>query len=161
MPMIRKPNLSDLSVDISMEKLYVTVGNEQRHHEVARRIPLSTYIEQLGIYNSRSYNSASEDLLLQRDDMVLASAQICLLPLAKGSAAVQPEVEFVPQLYSYQSEHSKPAVLAIISTTQGTSAQIIHHDDQPLYFNRGGISTKFVAKNLPQVLNILHKSACV
>ena len=151
MPMIRKPNRTDLTVDIPMSKFFVTVGNEQQHNAAARRIPLREYIEQLGIYNGRTYNTESDQLLLPRDEHVLAAAQACLLPLAPAANGSSAQVEFVPQLYSYQAEEHKPTVLTIVATTHGTSAQIVHLEDQPLYFNRGGVATKFTAKNIPEV----------
>ena len=149
--MIRKPNLSDLTVDIPMSRLSVTVGNEQLHNAPARRIPLQAYIEQLGIYSNRSYNRGSSSLLLPRDEQMLASAQACLLPLGAATPGKTPQVEFVPELYSYQSSEKNSTVLSIVASTCGTSAQIIRPGSQPLYFNRGDVAAKFVAKNLAQV----------
>ena len=145
MPMIRNQNMSDVSVDIPLSMLTVTVGNEQRHEADAQRIPLKKYIEQLGRFNHMTYNDASDGLLLPRDVVVLASAQACLLPLECNQGA---ETEFVPELYSYQSDEGSPAVLVIVSSTYGTSAQITRPGAQPLYFNRGGEATKYVAKDI-------------
>ncbi|MCJ1468192.1 hypothetical protein MMC07_006820 [Pseudocyphellaria aurata] len=149
MPLIRKPNLSDLTADIPISKLKVTIGNEQQHNAPAQRVPLKQYIEQIGIHNTRTYNSASSNLILPRDDTILMSVQTCLLPLHADSG--ESDVEFVPRIYSYQSEENKPTVLVMVASPYGTSAQVIHHADQALFFNRGGIATRYTAKTLAQI----------
>ena len=143
--MIRNDNVADVSVDIPLRMLAVTVGNEQQQKGRAHRIPLKTYIEHLRQFNPETYNQASNDLLLPRDVVVLASAQACLLPLECSQGA---ETEFVPELYSYQSDEGSPAILVIVASAYGTSAQITHPGAQHLYFNRGGIATKYVARDI-------------
>ena len=143
--MIRNDNVSDVSVDIPLRMLTVTVGNEQQQKSRAHRIPLKTYIEHLRQFNPETYNRASNDLLLPRDVVVLASAQACLLPLECNQGA---ETEFVPELYSYQSDEGSPAILVIVASAYGTSAQIARPGAQKLHFNRGGTATEYVVRDI-------------
>ena len=142
MPMIRKPNFTDVSCDLEIDHFHVTVGNESKDGTL-QRISLQEYIENLEKYNTESYNVESEKMFIERDQHILASAQACILPDAQDK-----DVEFVPELFNYQSSRDNPAVLVIVSTNQGTSSQIITQHNQPLYFNRDGEATKFVAKRL-------------
>lgn len=153
MPMIRKPNFSDVTGDLEMSSLAVTVGNEvesgkdneedEKEKDVYRRIPLKEYLDNLDIYAGAKVEAKS--VTLPRDEVVLCSAQSCILPLKKSG-----EVSFVPQIHNYQSRRDDSAVLAIVATAQGTSAHIVTERQQKLYFNRKGQATKFLAKRLSQ-----------
>ncbi|KAJ3158158.1 hypothetical protein HDU86_003110 [Geranomyces michiganensis] len=84
-------------------------------------------------------------MMIPRDEVVLCSSQACILPLpAEG------ELEFIPELFNYQSREDNPAVLAIVATAQGTSAHVVTEREQKLYFNRNGQATKYLAKRLSQ-----------
>ncbi len=152
MPMIRKPNFSDVTGDLDISYLTVTVGNEienddeEKASTALRRIPLKDYLDNIGTYAVGGDTSTSRSsLALPRDEVVLCSSQACILPLEdKG------EVAFVPELFNYQSTKDNPAVLAIVATSQGTSAHVITQAEQKLYFNRQGQATKFLAKRLSQ-----------
>ena len=76
---------------------------------------------------------------------MLTSSQACVLPLEASG-----EVEFVPQIYSYQGRQDDPTVLMIVASNQGTSAHLLTGRQQKLMFNRGGKATKFLAKRLQQ-----------
>ena len=131
-----------------MDQLYVTVGNEAKYNAAFRRIPLQQYLQQFSTFNRRTYNESSTSLLLPRDTLVLTSAQACMLPLESSPSAT---TDFVPEIFSYQSTNTSPAVLAIIASAQGTSAQVLRSGKQPLFFNRGDVSVKFTARRLIKV----------
>lgn len=136
MPMIRKPNFTDVTTDLSIDEVAVTVGNEKPGVSALSRMSFKKYIQDtLGLGH----------LLKPRDEMLLASAQACILPLESTGI-----VEFCPELYSYQSSSDSPAVLVIVATSQGTSAHAITQNTQTLTFNRGGKSVMYTAKRLSQ-----------
>ena len=150
MPMIRKPNFSDVTGDLDISHLTVTVGNEvviddDKEVQVAalRRIPLTEYLENVGKYAGNTTKTIN--LALPRDEVVLCSSQACILPLPEKG-----EVAFVPELFNYQSTEENPAVLAIVATSQGTSTHVITERQQKLLFNRHGQATKYLAKRLSQ-----------
>jgi len=139
MPLIRKPNFSDVTADVPIHHFQVTVGNETPGAPL-QRIPLKEYLLSLGKYAGAK---ADAPLAIGRDDVVLCSAQACVLPLGESG-----EVDFVPEIFSYQATGEEPAVLVIVASAQGTSAHAITERDQKLLFNRGGQATKFSAKRL-------------
>jgi hypothetical protein len=65
------------------------------------------------------------ELLAPRDELVLTSAQACILPVPAGGA-----VRFSPVLFNYQSGLGAPAVLVILATPEGTSAQVVENNPQ-------------------------------
>ncbi len=144
MPVIRKPNFSDETADMSIDKFNVTVGNE-RGQEL-RRIPLREYLKDISKYtvrnSSQTENTKIKSMLLDRDDSILTSVQFCVLPLQDG------ECEFSVQLYNYQSSATDPAVLVIVSSSQGTSAQVVTGETEKLYINMNGRSANYLAKRL-------------
>lgn len=150
MPIIRKPNFSDVTCDLKIADFKVTVGNETKDGEL-RRIPLTEYIEKLKDFNPDTAHEDQKSLLNDRDEHLLASAQACVLPLGHGTDADGKEikeVEFVPEIFNYQSRGADPAVMVIVASSQGTSATVLTSRAQKLYFNRGGESVQFLAKRL-------------
>jgi hypothetical protein len=143
MHMIRKPNFSDVSVDVHINKINVSVGNEKGGKLI--RIPFKEYLANFGFYNSH-YDPKSSQLLLPRDEKLLASAQACILPLGDDSD----EVEFVPRIYNYQSSFDNSAVLVVVASSQGTSAHVVTERAQKLYFNSNGKAVEFCATRLSQ-----------
>ncbi len=145
MPMIRKPNFSDVTCDLDISYLAVTIGNEVENGEKGayRRIPLKEYLENLDRYAGAPVEAKS--VTLPRDEVVLCSSQACILPLQKSG-----EVSFVPQIFNYQSTREEPAVLVVVATSQGTSTHLVTERHQKLYFNRRGQATEFLAKRLSQ-----------
>jgi len=119
MPVMRKDNFSDVSADVPMDQVRLLVGNECG--AALHPVPLGDYLAQLPSYLSiPSSGTIVGSLRLPRDQVVLASAQACLLPVPATG-----EVGFTPVLFNYQSSPGNPAVLAILATPEGTSAQII------------------------------------
>ena len=51
-------------------------------------------------------------------------------------------------LFNYQSKKADPAVLVIVSTSKGTSAQIIEGNEQKLLFNNYGRKADFIGQRL-------------
>jgi hypothetical protein len=122
MPIIRQPNFEDVSADLAIEKFNVTVGNETGSKP--HRIPLKQYINEIGKWTGAP---GLKNYLLERDSRILTSAQCCVLPLRDG------KVEFAVELYNYQSRPNDPAVLVVVASTAGTSAQVLDRSGKVLF----------------------------
>jgi len=144
MPVIRYPNFSDLSGDISPDEFFLLVGNEKK--QPLEKITLRQLLGNLRAYltDSRSWKGDCASLLADdRDSHVLVSAQACFLPIPQDGIA-----EFNPVLFNYQSRASDPAVLTILATREGTSVTVIDNErdgfeagetwGQRLFFNQNG-----------------------
>ena len=120
MPVIRYPNFSDLTADISPDRFYLLVGNEQG--KALHKITLREYLGDIRHYLSEpgSWVSRESSLLAKRDTHVLVSAQAAFLPVPQQGIA-----EFNPVIFNYQSYQGDPAVLVIVATREGTSATVI------------------------------------
>lgn len=147
MPVIRQPNFSDKTHDVSLDKFSVLVGNEKGNGELTS-VSLKEYLAQFSQYISNGAVTGS--LLSERDQHAIHSVQACFLPAAVGE-----EVNFNVALYNYQSYKGNPAVLTIVASSHGTSAQIIDNGDnwegQKLTFDQKGKSCDFVASRLQDV----------
>ena len=145
MPVIRFPNFSDLTGDISPERFHLLVGNERG--QPLQRITLADFLKNptLYLHDAGSWTGPGRRTLWapRRDDKVLVSAQACFLPIPRGG-----EVSFNPVLFNYQSVREDPAVLTLLVTPQGTSVPIIDNTrdafdsgsawGQRLFFNQNG-----------------------
>jgi hypothetical protein len=144
MPVIRYPNFSDVSGDISPDEFFVLVGNEKG--QPLEKITLRELLGNLRAYlhDSASWKGERTSLLAgDRDTHVLVSAQACFLPIPKDGIA-----EFNPVLFNYQSRAGDPAVLTILATREGTSVTVIDNVrdgfeagqtwGQRLFFNQNG-----------------------
>ncbi len=120
MPVIRHPNFSDKTADVSIDDVMIRVGNERGAPLTS--ISLRTYLRDLRAHLSTpsSWAGTETSLLAPREKDVLVSAQACFLPVPASGQA-----EFNPVLFNYQSYAGAPAVLAIVATREGTSATII------------------------------------
>lgn len=147
MPIIRNPNFSDLSWDVPIEKIPLIVGNELGNTLYA--VSLKEYLQNFRTYlhSPSDWRGSNKSLLAQRDSHVLMSSQACFLPVPRGA-----EVEFHVSLFNYQSRKSNPAVLVIVASSKGTSAQIVDSGDnqngQKLFFNKNGERCPFIAQRL-------------
>jgi hypothetical protein len=153
MPVIRYPNFSDLTADISPDDFYLLVGNERG--EGLERITLTEYLRHFRRYLSDPDSWAGRDgsLLAARDSHVLVSAQAAFLPVPQQGIA-----EFNPVIFNYQSYEGDPAVLTIVATREGTSATVIDNTrdafpagwswGQRLFFNQGGERASFTGLRL-------------
>lgn len=144
MPVIRYPNFSDVTGDISPDLFFVLVGNEKGQE--LRKITLRELLGNLRAYlhDPSSWKGDRKSLLAEeRDSHVLVSAQACFLPIPRDGLA-----EFNPVLFNYQSSQGNPAVLAILATREGTSVTVIDNTrdgfeaggtwGQRLFFNLNG-----------------------
>lgn len=153
MPVIRYPNFSDKTGDISPDKFYLLVGNEKGKN--LKRITLREFLGNIRKYlhDPSSWKGDKTSLLADRDTHVLVSAQACFLPIPEEGIA-----EFNPVLFNYQSYEGDPAVLAIIATREGTSVTVIDNKrdgfkagyswGQRLFFNQRGERASFTGKRL-------------
>lgn len=136
MPLMRKPNFADVTSDQDISKFKVVVGNESDGSKTM--VTLKEYLESIDKYTG---NSKLKSMYLSRDEKILTSAQACILPLSDG------EVEFNVKLYNYQS-YDEPAVLILVCSSEGTSAQIVNGRDCTLYFNKSGQNANYIAERL-------------
>jgi len=136
MPLMRKPNYADVTSDQDIDKFKAVVGNESDGSK--SMITLKEYLEDVAKYTG---NSKLKSMYLPRDEKILTSAQACILPLTDG------EVEFNVKLYNYQS-NDEPAVLILVCSSEGTSAQIVKGRDCTLYFNKAGQNANYIAERL-------------
>jgi hypothetical protein len=136
MPMIRKPNFADVTADLKIESFMVPVGNEAAV-VTGKRIPLKEYLQNIALYTN---NPEAKDLYDEkRDQVILSSAQFCVLP---------DDCKFGIQLFNYQSYGDNPAVLVLVVSQGGTSAQVVCGRNSVLYFNKNGRAFNFHAKRL-------------
>lgn len=143
MPVIRYPNFHDLSADMDPDNFYMLVGNEIG--EDLGPVSLTDFVDNLRFYlhDPESWEGDENGLLVERDSVVLVSAQAVFLPIPEDGRAT-----FNPVLYNYQSYEGEPAVLTILVTREGTSVTVIDNTrdavpgswswGQRLFFNSDG-----------------------
>jgi len=153
MPVIRYPNFSDLTTDISPDRFFLLVGNEQGEglHKVSLRQYLGSFRSYL--HDPHSWAGDKNSLLAERDSHVLVSAQAAFLPVPQ-----QGKAEFNPVIFNYQSVKGDPAVLVIVVTREGSSATIIDNVrdafpagfswGQRLFYNQDGERASFTGVRL-------------
>jgi hypothetical protein len=153
MPVIRYPNFSDLTADLSPDRFYLMVGNEKG--QGLEKISLREYLGNIRKYlhDPESWSGPRTSLLSERDSHVLVSAQAAFLPVPQAGKA-----EFNPVLFNYQSYQGDPAVLVIVATREGTSATVIDNVrdgfpagfswGQRLFFNQAGERAGFTGERL-------------
>lgn len=149
LPVIRYPNFTDKTGDVPLELIKIKVGNEKG--ETPRVVTLQEYLTNLSQYISypTEFHAENQPLLTEKDTHVLVSAQACFLPIPQ-----QGKCSFNPVLFNYQSRSENPAVLAILISTEGSSATVIDntHDlanwGQNLYFNNNGQKTCLTGERL-------------
>ncbi len=155
MPVIRHPNFSDKTADISIDDIVLRVGNEKG--APLSNITLREYLRDLREHLSvpSSWKGTEKSLLAPREKEVLVSAQAAFLPVPTADKA-----EFNPVLFNYQSYAGSPAVLAIVATREGTSATIIDNQrdgfgagaawGQRLFFNHDGERASFTGTRMTE-----------
>lgn len=159
MPVIRHPNFSDKTADVSIDDVMVRVGNERG--AALSSITLREYLRDLRAHLSTpsSWAGTETSLLAPREKDVLVSAQACFLPVpASGKAA------FNPVLFNYQSYAGAPAVLAIVATREGTSATVIDNVrdgfgagsawGQRLFHNQHGKRASFTGTRMTEFVDV-------
>jgi len=153
MPVIRYPNFSDLTADLSPDDFYLLVGNESG--ENLHSVTLTEYLRHIRRYLTEpdSWAGRETSLLAKRDTHVLVSAQAAFLPIPQEGKAT-----FNPVIFNYQSIKDDPAVLVIVATREGTSATVIDNTrdafpsgfswGQRLFFNQDGERASFTGERL-------------
>jgi hypothetical protein len=135
MSVIRKPNFADVSTDFPIEKLSVVVGNE--NGSILQKISLKEYLQNINVYT----RSTVEPMYKERDEKILTSSQCCILPVEVN------KVDFSVQLYNYQTNVNNPKVLVIVSSSAGTSCQILKGNTK-LHFNESDLAYHFRVQRL-------------
>jgi len=125
MPVIRKPNFSDVTQDVPIETFKLNYKGSV--------VTLKEVLEDLKVYDIR-------------DSQILTSSQCCVLPVESGK-----KTEFAVQLYNYQSRSEDPAVLVILASKDGTSIQVLDSSNTKLYFDDKGTARWFTAERLEDV----------
>lgn len=138
MPVIRKPNFSDVTEDIKIDTFTLKVGNEAEGAST-KNVSLREYLKNIKAYTD---NTHTTNLFLDRDEVILTSSQCCVLPVSQGTT------EFAVQLFNYQSYESSPAVLVILVSKDGVSTQVIERSNQKLFFNDHGTARWFKVERL-------------
>jgi hypothetical protein len=140
LPIIRGDNFTDPTVDLTTDKLpMLVIGNE--NNSILTKVTLREYLEHLHLYSGIPHADPI-NLYSERDSHILTSAQACVLPTDNG------RVEFAVDVYNYQSDGNEPAVLVVMATAYGTSAQVVCGGNTTLYFNDMGTSRLFKAERL-------------
>jgi hypothetical protein len=149
LPVIRYPNFTDKTGDVPLELIRIKVGNEKG--EDLQVVTLQEYLTNLPQYISypTKFHAENQPLLTEKDTHVLVSAQACFLPIPKRG-----KCSFNPVLFNYQSRSDSPAILAILISTEGSSATVIDNANdlaewgQNLYFNNNGQKTCLTGERL-------------
>ena len=121
MPVIRFPNYSDVTGDISPGEFSIKVGNNTGSS--LEDITLKEFLNDpsLALTDPKSWDGGPKSLYVNsRDSHVLVSAQACFLPIPEDGLAT-----FNPVLFNYQSVQDDPAVLTLLVTREGSSVTII------------------------------------
>ena len=155
MPVLRYPNFTDKTGDVSLEKFFIRVGNEKSKRK-SKVISLGEFLRAPTRYMSLPNKGVVKggSLLAKRDKHVLMSAQHAFLPVPASGKAT-----FYPVIFNYQSYAKNPAVLTILVTRQGTSMTIVDNSrdsvngswGQRLYFNKDGKRAPLIAERLKDV----------
>ncbi len=147
MPIIRRSNYTDKTSSIPIDSISVLVGNE-KGEKVLTRLQLKEYLNGFSKYASNG--SVKGSLLAERDTHVIHSVQTCLLPCEEGK-----EVDFNVALFNSESTQGNPAILAILVSSHGTSAQVVDNGSsrkgEQLMFNINGKGHAFSAGRLKDV----------
>jgi hypothetical protein len=132
MPVMRYPNFSDKTADLSPRDFTLLIGNQSGRD--LRRVSLYDFLNSPTSFLTRpwEWKDKKTSLLAARDSKVLVSAQACFLPVPQGAKAV-----FNPVLFNYQSVAGDPAVLTILATREGTSVTVI--DNKRDAFSAGAV----------------------
>lgn len=144
-PIIGTENFKDQTHDMPISRFSVNVGNEKSSvdtGESMRHISFKEYLENLSQYVSATVKGS---MYLPRDDKILTSSQCCILPLNSG------KVPFNVRIHNYQYDNDDPAVLVVVVSPHGTSAQLLTDYKQKVYFNKCGKKAPYVAERLSDV----------
>jgi len=148
MPVIRYANYTDKTWDVEIQKIPIVINNEKLNSKL-ETVSLQHYLQNFDQYMSNPPLNKNYNLLVtnpnakQKDTHVVMSAQACFLPVEKAK-----ETKFNVALFNYQSKKNDPAILVIVATSKGSSAQVIEGNEQKLLFNHNGKKADFSAQRL-------------
>ena len=152
-PIIGTENFQDPTFDMPIDRFVANVGNETLcsigNEPPLTRISFKDYLQNLGQYVSSTVKGS---MYLPRDEKILTTAQSCILPLHNG------KVDFNVRIHNYQYDQDDPAVLVVVMSPHGTSAQLITDYKQRIYFNKCGRKAPYVAERLTDVRAAAGKS---
>ncbi|CAH6419272.1 Hypothetical protein HVR_LOCUS473, partial [uncultured virus] len=140
-PIIGPNNFEDPTFDMPIGRFSVNVGNEKAGEQL-RRISFKEYLENLSQHISANVKGP---MFLPRDEKILTSAQSCVLPLRDG------KVSFNVRIHNYQYDDNDPAVLTVVMSPHGTSAQLLTEYKQKIFFNKCGQKAPYVGERLTDV----------
>lgn len=141
-PIIGTQNFVDPTMDMDISKFSVNVGNEKKGTKQMKRISFKEYLQNIDKYLSCKVDGS---MFLERDEKILTSAQCCILPLKDG------KVSFNVKIQNYQYDAEDPAVLCVVVSPHGTSAQLLTERGQKIYFNKCGEKASYQAERLKDV----------
>lgn len=148
-PIIRKTEYFDNSVDNDISSFEVVIGNET--DSTLKKIPLKMYLDNISLFTDAKVKGA---LYSEKSSKIITSTQACVMFNSNSN------MEFNVKLFNCQSVIN-PAVLIIISSSQGTSSYFVLDLDNSLDFNKNGFKDKFVAKHFEEYTNESRKNALV
>ena len=156
MPIIRKPNYSETTYNVSMDTVPITVGNQSKDGFIGKEvISLREYLSNFSRYQStpeindndelKTNDKTSKISLLcsekkENDNTVIMDTMSCLLPINSVSGCS----EFMIATLNWKSGLKNPSCLYIVSTVNGTSSVIIEGNFQKVYCNKNGFKAPFV-----------------
>jgi hypothetical protein len=158
MPVIRSPSFEDKTGEWDPRDVELWVGNHEG--SPLQKVSLHEFLNHPKEFLSFSqkWNSSKPFLIApERDDRVLVSAQVCLVPVEPGKITY-----FNPVLFNYQSSPGAPAVLTILSSPLGTSVTLIENQNssgsdsfagntnwgQKLFHNQSGKKSSLTASRV-------------
>ena len=171
MPIIRKPNYSDSTWDVSLDSIPITIGNQtgadqySQPQTVSLRQYLTNFSEYIsssgkGISDTKTDDDSKElpskstaNLLASSDTTVIMNTSCTLLPgnISTGN------IEFSLGTFNWKTSLKNPACLYIISTYSGTSSVIVEGNFQKIFYNNHGKKSLF---SLPTQAG-LDKNECI
>ena len=148
MPLIKNTsNFDDETWDVEIEKIPLLVGNEDG--SMLRTVTLKEYLGNFRDYlhaPSKWPGSSKSLLAPEKDQHVICSAQTCFLPIPASG-----EAKFNVAIMNYESRSKDPAVLAIVASANGTSAQVLDSSEElHLYHNNNGQRASYIGQRLSE-----------
>lgn len=146
MPLIKSTsNFNDETWDVEIEKIPLVIGNEDG--TMLRTVTLKEYLQNFRDYlhAPSKWAGTKNSLLIEgQDKHVISSAQACFLPMpAEG------EAKFNVAIRNYQARSGDPAVLAIVASANGTSAQVLDSSSMVhLHHNNKGQRASYIGQRL-------------
>ncbi len=164
MPIVRQPNLEDVTADVDMDSFMINVGNARG--EPLRQISLKEALQKPWELMTdpekwplRDGNGAKVGVYAAgTDSQALVAAQSSLLPVSKEGG----HATFTPSAFSYTSfdhpDHGpQPTVMTLMVTREGTSMEILGDDGDKigfgadrLHFNENGKRAPLTAERAAQ-----------